>query len=123
MTKKSTQIKALFEQVKINAELRASKLKLEVLNEGNKLGANIITNTLAILCGLLAFIFATLTLGFLLSEFTNSYIIGFSGLTVLYVLIALLAGLFKEGFIERKIMNFTIRKYFSKYYGKKGVRS
>ncbi|WP_231459967.1 hypothetical protein [Pedobacter sp. Leaf132] len=116
MNTNPTQVSILLESFKKNLDLRLEKLKLLTISKASRLVADLITNTLLFVFALLAFFFASLTFGFLISELTSNYVIGFGSLTGFYILIALLVGIFKSRFIEPQLINFTIRKYLRKHY-------
>ena len=103
----------IFEEVKKNAELRIALLKLDTVHYVAKLSANLITNIFTLICGLLAFLFGTVTLGFFFSNLFNSYALGFGGLTLFYALVAIFVTMMKTNFIESVIINFTIRKFLN----------
>ncbi|RZL32556.1 MAG: hypothetical protein EOO96_13810 [Pedobacter sp.] len=111
-----TQISILLDGAKDNLNLRLKRLKLQTIARAAKLGADLITNTFMLICVLLAFLFASLTLGFFISSLTSSYAIGFGGLTAFYILVAIMVSMFKTKIIEPQLINFTIRKYLKKYY-------
>jgi len=104
---------------KENLNLRKEKLKLQILSVVSRLAADFVTNVVMLICGVLAFLFASLTLGFFIAELTSNYVIGFGSLTGFYVLVALFAGVWKGRFLERKIIDFTIGKILRKSYGKR----
>lgn len=108
--KKIREAEILFEELKDSATLRIELLRLDSIHYVAKLSANLITNVFTLICTTLAFLFGTVTLGFLFSDVLNSYALGFGGLTLFYILIAIVV-IAKTNFIESIIINFTIRKF------------
>ena len=103
----------IFEEVKKNAELRLEVLKLDAVHQVAKLSANLITNTFALICALLAFLFGSVTLGFFFSDLFKSFALGFGRLALFYVLVALIVVKTKASIIEPALINFNIRKFLS----------
>lgn len=118
MDEKFSKQSKLLAEFRINLNLRKERLKLQVISLVCKLAADFATNVIMLTCGALAFLFASLTLGFFIAELTSNYAIGFGSLTGFYILIALCAGVWKDRFLERKIIDFTIGKILRKSYGK-----
>ena len=108
----------LIAEFRINLNLRKERLKLQLISLVCKLAADFFTNVIMLTCGVLAFLFASITLGFFIAELTSNYAIGFGSLTGFYILIALCAGVGKDWFLERKIIDFTLGKILRKSYGK-----
>ncbi|MFD2287627.1 hypothetical protein GJU39_18015 [Pedobacter petrophilus] len=103
----------IFEEVKKNATLRLEVLKLDAVHHVAKLSANLITNTFTLICATLAFLFGTVTLGFFFSDLFHSFALGFGGLTLFYILVAIGVSMTKTSLIEPGLINFTIRKFLS----------
>ncbi|MDN3586250.1 hypothetical protein QWY86_06200 [Pedobacter aquatilis] len=117
MKENPTLLNRFLNNLKSNFELRRARLELQVLDKLARIGADLITNTFMLICLCLAFFFASLTLGFFVSEQTSSYAIGFGSLTAFYILVAVLVTGLKGTFIEPQLVNFTIRKILMKYNG------
>ncbi|RBQ11728.1 hypothetical protein [Pedobacter miscanthi] len=113
---KTQQADALIEELKINAQLRLRMLKLKSILKISRISADLITNTITIVCILLAFLFSTFTLGWYFSHLFKSYFLGFGALTLFYISIALIVGALKNNMLEKALMDFTIGKYFKKYH-------
>lgn len=105
----------ILKAARVNIEQRLELLKYRSLIFVSKLAANLITNIIMSICILLAFLFGTVTLGFFFSDLLNSYPAGFGSLTMLYLIIAI--GVFSKriSFIERMLINISIRKLLHKY--------
>jgi len=108
--KKIREAEILYEELKDSANLQLELLRLDAIHYIAKLSANLITNIFTLICAILAFLFGTVTLGFLFSDLLNSYTLGFGGLTLFYLLVAIVT-IKKANFIEAIIINFTIRKF------------
>ncbi|WP_316809277.1 hypothetical protein [Pedobacter agri] len=116
MTGLSEQISALLENGKLNIEQRLELLQYRSLIFVSKLAANLVTNIIMSVCILLAFLFGTITLGFLFSDLFNSYTAGFGGLTIFYLIIATVVFSKRISFIEKMLINISIRKLMHKYF-------
>ncbi|WP_316831685.1 hypothetical protein [Pedobacter aquatilis] len=96
-------------------ELRSELLKDNILLQVAKSFADLISNMLMSICILLAFLFSTMTLGFLLCEVLKNYVLGFGLLTLFYLVLALIV--FKKGsFVEKLLINLSIGKLLSKFF-------
>ncbi|WP_316850526.1 hypothetical protein [Pedobacter agri] len=104
----------IIEEIRENLKLRLELLKSDTLIFVAKVFSDVVTNLVMSICILLAFLFGTITLGFLFSDLTNSYWIGFSCLTVLYIMIALIM-LSRNSFVEKLLINFSIRRLLDKH--------
>ena len=115
MTGLFDEILDILKAARVNIEQRLELLKYRSLIFVSKLAANLITNIIMSICILLAFLFGTVTLGFFFSDLLNSYRAGFGSLTMLYLIIAI--GVFSKriSFIERMLINISIRKLLHKY--------
>ena len=87
--------------------------KYKAIDSGSVLIANIIADVIFIISAILAFLFASFTLAFYLSEVLNSFWAGFGCVALLYLLIALVIKLNKRG-IEKPIADALVRKMFKK---------
>ena len=103
----------LLAEGKVYLETRAEYTRFYLLEKVSKIVADIVTNTFMIICFILAFLFAVITLGLFLGELLNSYAAGFGIVTLLLVLIAVIA-MSAKGKVETAIVNIAIKKYFTK---------
>ena len=115
MTDLFGEISEIIITVRLNIEQRLELLKYRSLIFVSRLVANLVTNIILCVCILLAFLFGAITLGFFLSDIFDSYALGFGGLTIFYLIIAL--GVFSKrtSFIEKMLINISIRKLMHKY--------
>ncbi|MGN7203633.1 phage holin family protein [Pedobacter sp. SAFR-022] len=106
-------LEELYADAKVYLETRVEYTRFYLLEKTSKLVADIITNTFMIICFILAFLFAIITLALFLSELIGSYAAGFGIVTLLLVLIAVVVMLAKEK-VETAVINIAIKKYFTK---------
>lgn len=114
MQDKEKSIEDLYGDAKAYLDAKVEYTRLYLVGKVSKIFADIVTNVLVIVCFLLAFLFATLTLALFLSDVFGSYTQGFGCVALIYVLLALIVYFTKDKFIEKAIINFTIRNYFNK---------
>ncbi len=103
----------LFADAKVYLETRVEYTRFYLLEKTSKLVADIITNVFMIICFILAFLFAIITLALFLSELLGSHAAGFGIVTLLLVAIAVVVMVAKEK-VETAIINIAIKKYFTK---------
>ncbi|HKG06442.1 MAG TPA: phage holin family protein [Pedobacter sp.] len=114
MEEKDKSIEDLYEDAKSYLDTRVEYTRLYLLEKISKIFADIVTNAAVIICFILAFLFGTFTLALFLSDVLHSYTKGFGCVALVYVFLALLVYFTKEKYIEKAIINFTIRNYFNK---------
>lgn len=107
-------IEDLYEDAKIYIDTRVEYTRLYLVEKISKVFADVVTNATVILCFILAFLFGTVTLALFLSDILGSYARGFGCVAVIYLILALIVYFTKEKYIEKAIINFTIRNYFNK---------
>ncbi|TCD02998.1 phage holin family protein [Pedobacter psychroterrae] len=107
-------IEDLYEDAKKYIDTRVEYTRLYLVEKISKVFADVVTNATVILCFVLAFLFGTVTLALFLSEVLGSYARGFGCVSLIYVILALIVYFTKEKYIEKAIINFTIRNYFNK---------
>lgn len=112
--KKDKNIEDLYEDAKSYIDTRVEYTRLYLVEKVSKVFADLITNAAVVICFILAFLFGTFTLALFLSDVLGSYARGFGCVAVIYVLLALIVYYTKEKYIEKAIINFTIRNYFNK---------
>ncbi len=105
---------ALWCDVRNYFRIRLELLKLNVMERGFKLAADLITNTIVLLCLLMAFLALAITLAFYLSELVNSYTKGFGCAAIFFTLLACLM-LWKKAVVEKFFTGVAIRRYFEKH--------
>lgn len=111
---KEKSIEDLYEDAKAYLDTKVEYTRLYLVEKVSKIFADVITNVLVIICFVLAFLFATLTLALFLSDLLGSYTQGFGCVALFYLLLALIVYFTKDKFIEKAIINFTIKNYFNK---------
>lgn len=112
--KKEKNIEELFSEAKTYVDTRIEYARLVLIKRSAKVFADLITNAIVGVCFVLAFILGTVTLALFLSTLFASYTAGFGCVALIYLLLAIIVYVTKEKFIEKAIVNFTIRKYFKK---------
>ncbi|SDG82515.1 phage holin family protein [Mucilaginibacter sp. P25] len=113
--KKETQppVPPIVDQLKEYAETRFKLLKYEAIEGGTSILASIIADLVTVISMVLAFLFASVTLGFFLADILHSYWMGFGCIAVLYFLIAMFIKIFKRH-LERPLINIFIQKIFKR---------
>jgi len=111
---KEKSIEDLYHDVQAYLDTRIAHTRLYLLEKASKIFADLVTNTAVVICFVLAFLFGTVTLAFFLSDLLGSFTRGFGCVAAIYLFLALLVYWTKDKFIEKAIINFTIRNYFNK---------
>ena len=112
--KKEKTIEELVSEAKSYVDTRLDYLHLKSVEKGSKLFADLITNTVVVVCFLLAFLLGTVTLALYLADVFGSYVVGFGCVAGLYLLISIIVFLTKDNIIEKILVNMFIRNYFNK---------
>ncbi len=112
--KKEKGIEDIFEDAKGYLEARVEYTRLYLVEKVSKIFADLVTNTVVIVCFILAFLFGSVTLALFLSDVLGSYTRGFGCVSLIYILLAVAVYLTKDKYIEKAIINIAIRKYFNK---------
>ncbi|WP_214227317.1 phage holin family protein [Pedobacter sp. B4-66] len=107
-------IEDLYEDAKSYLDTRVEYTRLYLVEKISKIFADLVTNAVVAICFMLAFLFGTFTLALFLSDLLGSYTRGFGCVALIYVFLALIVYYTKEKYIEKAIINFTIRNYFNK---------
>jgi hypothetical protein len=108
------QFEDILEEGKTYVETRAEYLRLYLLEKVSKMFADLITSAFVIICFILAFLFAIITLAMFLSHVFNSFTAGFGAVCLILILIAVVVNMLKEKYIEKALINIAIKKYFTK---------
>jgi len=111
---KEKDLEDLVEDAKGYVNTRLEYTRLYLVERGSKMFADMVTNATVAICFLLAFLFGTFTLALFLSDVLGSYTRGFGCVALIYILLAMIVYFMKEKYIEKAIINFTIRRYFNK---------
>lgn len=111
---KEKDIEDIFNDAKDYLDTRIEYTKLSLVEKGSKIFADLITNAAVIICFILAFLFASVTLALYLSDVFGNYAAGFGCVALIYLVLSIIVFLTKDNFIEKILINFFIRKYFDK---------
>lgn len=111
---KEKSLEDLYADARRYLDTRVEYTRLYLLEKISKIFADVVTNAAVIVCFILAFIFGTVTLALFLSDLLGSFTRGFGCVSLIYIFLALLVYFTKEKYIEKAIINFTIRNYFNK---------
>jgi len=117
------QLEDLLQEGKVYLETRAEYLRLYLLEKVSRMFADLITSTFVIICYILAFLFAIITLALFLSDVFNSFTAGFGSVCLILILIAVIVSLTKEKYIEKALINIAIKKYFTKLADKEDEKA
>lgn len=108
--KKETQ-PPIIDQLKEYVETRIKLAKLQAIESGSTVAASLIADVAVFISMVLAFLFASFTLAFYLSNVFHAYWIGFGCVAILYLIIALVVKANKKK-IEKPLANAFIQKIF-----------
>ncbi|WP_129716839.1 phage holin family protein [Pedobacter sp. SYP-B3415] len=113
-TDKEKTFEDIIVQVKDYIDTRKEYMRLYVVEKASKIFADLVTNLTVAVCFILAFLFGTFTLALFLSDVLGSYTRGFGCVALIYLALALIVYFTKDKYIEKAIINISIRKYFNK---------
>lgn len=102
----------IFEEIKEYIAVRSRIFSLQVAEGAANLLANVISNAAAILFFVIFILFASIGLAFLVGQWLGSTAGGFFIIAAVYLIIALIIWMVKDGSIERPLVNFFIRNMF-----------
>ena len=100
---------SIIEQLKEYAETRIKLAKYQAIEGGSTFTASLIADVVIILSAALAFIFASVTLAFLLGDLFGATWRGFGCVTILYIIIVLVIKYNRQS-LEKPIINAFIQK-------------
>lgn len=100
-------------KVKEYVEVRKELAILSAVEKGSQLFANLITDGLVILFGVLALLLGSFALGFYLSEIMGNTYSGFFIVTGFYLFLAILIYAIKDKYLEKHIINGVVKKFFT----------
>lgn len=98
-------------KVRNYVDLRKELVILSAVKKGSQLIANLLTDGLVMLFGVLTILFGSLALGFYLSELIGNTYSGFFIVTGFYLLFAILIYALKDKYMEKHIINAVIKKF------------
>ena len=101
----------IIEQLQQYAETRIKLAKYQAVEGGSSILASITADIAVIICSSLAFIFASITLGFYLGSVLGADWEGFGCVAIIYLLIAVFVKVYKKN-IEKPLVNAFIHKIF-----------
>ena len=104
--------KNIIDKVKEYIHIQTELAVLSAVDKGSKLFAGLITNGLVLIFTALAFLFGSFALGFYLSEVLNNTYGGFLIVAGIYLFGAILLNSTKENYLEKRIINLMIEKFF-----------
>jgi len=107
-------IEDLYEDARTYLDTKVEYMRLYLVEKVSKIFADIVTNAVVVICFILAFLFGTVTLALFLSDVLGSFTRGFGCVALIYALLAMIVYYTKDKYIEKAIINFTIRNYFNK---------
>ena len=99
-------------KIKEYLEVRKELAVLTAVEKGSRLFANLLTDGLVVLFGVLTILFGSLALGFYLSELIGNSYSGFLIVTGFYFLVAVIIYSLKDKYMEKRIVNGVIKKFF-----------
>lgn len=112
MEEKELDAREIIAKVKEYVDVRKEIFILTSVDKGSQLFANLVTDGLVLLFGVLGILFGSLAAGFYLSEvFGNTYA-GFLIVTGFYFLLAIIFYVVKDKYVEKHVVNAIIKKFF-----------
>ena len=107
--KKEQQQPPIIDQLKEYAETRIKLAKYQAVDSSTAVIGSIIADVAVAICLVLLFVFATITLGFYLSEVFESFWQGFGCIAVVYLILAIILKAKRRG-IEKAVASGLIQK-------------
>jgi hypothetical protein len=111
MEEKKETLPPIIDQLKEYAETRVKLAKYQAIEGGSTVAASVIADTLTFLSFVLAFIFASCTLGYYLGDVLGATWKGFGCVALLYLIIAVILKATKQK-LERPLANKFVAKFF-----------
>jgi hypothetical protein len=108
---KETTLPPIIDQLKDYAETRIKLAKYQAIEGGTSIAASLIADVAVFISMVLAFMFASFTLAFLLGSLFGATWIGFGCVAIIYLIIALVVKAYKQK-MEKPIVNAIISKIF-----------
>lgn len=100
------------DQLRDYVETRIKLSKYKVIEKSTSVIAGIVTDVIIVVCLVLTFLFASFTLALFLADVFHSYWKGFGAVALIYLIIAVVVMMAKDGF-KKPIINTLIKKIFS----------
>ncbi|WP_395805676.1 phage holin family protein [Daejeonella sp.] len=102
----------LIEKVSDYVNVRKELTLLKTVDKGSQIFANFLSDILVLVFAILAFLFGSFALSFYLSEILGNSYSGFLIVAGFYLLVAIILNSIKDKYLEKKIMNVIIAKFF-----------
>ena len=102
----------IIEKIKEYIHIRTELSVLSAVDKGSQLFANLLTDGLVLILMVLGGLFGSFALGFYLSEVLNNTYAGFLIVAGIYLLVAVILNSIKEKYLEKRIINMVIEKFF-----------
>lgn len=115
MEQVTTDLKTIWNDVKDYLNIKKEQFRLMAIEKVAKLMADLVSTILLIVCFIMAFLAACITLAFYLSDLLKSYTKGFGLAAIAFILLAIIVGLIRDKYLEKWIADFTVRRYFAKH--------
>lgn len=111
MEEKKDKPASIIDQLIEYLDTRFKLAKYQAADSGTSFVASVVTDVVIVLCAVLAFVFASLTLAYFLGDIMGATWKGFGIVGILYIIIAVVVK-YKRRSIEKPIINALIRKIF-----------
>jgi hypothetical protein len=102
----------LIEKVTDYVKVRKELTLLKTVDKGSQIFANFLSDIFVLVFAILAFLFGSFALSFYLSEILGNSYSGFLIVAGFYLLVAIILNSIKDKYLEKKIMNVIIAKFF-----------
>jgi hypothetical protein len=102
----------IIDKVKEYIHVRTELSVLSAVDKGSQLFAGLLTDGMVLILTVLAGLFGSFALGFYLSEVLNNTYGGFLIVAGIYLLGAIVLNSIKEKYLEKRIINLVIEKFF-----------
>lgn len=103
----------LFDQLKDYADTQLKLAKYEAIDRSSKFMASFITDMLVAVIFVLAFLFISFAIAFILADWLHSRWGGFGCMAGIYIIVALII-IWQKDKIQRPLVNLFIKKFFNK---------
>jgi hypothetical protein len=106
--------KSILSDFKQYLEIRIELIRLNAIEKGAKLVADLLSNAIVLFFLIIAFLASAVTLAFYLSSLLHSYVKGF-GFAALFFMLLVCVVLWKKDALEKIVAGVAIRRYFEKH--------
>jgi len=113
MEEKKDAVPPLFDQLKDYADTQIKLAKYDAIDRSSKFMASFITDMIVGVIFVLAFLFISFAIAFVLSELLHSRWGGFGCMGGIYIIIALII-IWQKDKIQAPLVNLFIKKFFNK---------